>query len=127
VNSFVAKHREKINGVLECFDRLILRGHLPIAGAGYFSTWLFSKRISLNLRHLSEGWWNFKDAASWFAETLKAHARALAAKTGRPYRYLSCAERMEESAHELAQQDAITEGLVCVYGAMETCRTFRVR
>ena len=34
---------------------------------------------------------------------------------------------MEENARELAQQDGITEGLVCVYGAMETCRTFRVQ
>ena len=62
MNSFVAKHRPEINGVLECFDRVILRGHLPIAGAGYFSTWLFSKQIALNMRQLSDGWWNFKDA-----------------------------------------------------------------
>ena len=36
MNSFVAKHRSEINGVLQCFDRIILRGHLPIAGVGYF-------------------------------------------------------------------------------------------
>jgi hypothetical protein len=127
VNSFVAKHRAKINGVLECFDRVILRGHLPIAGAGYFSTWLFSKQIALNMRQLPDGWWNFKEAAPWFAEMLKAHARALAAQRGRRYRHLSRAEPMEENARELARQDAITDGLVCVYGAMETCRTFRVQ
>jgi hypothetical protein len=127
VNSFVAKHRPEINGVLQCFDRVILRGHLPMAGVGYFSTWLYSKRIALNLKQLAEGWWNFKDAAPWFAETLKAHARALAERWGRPYRHLPRAERMEENARELAQRDGISEGLVCVYGAMETCRTFRVR
>ena len=33
---------------------------------------------------------------------------------------------MEENARQLAERDGITEGLVCVYGAMETCRTFRV-
>ena len=38
MNSFVAKHRREINGVLQCFDRVILRGHLPIAGVGYFAT-----------------------------------------------------------------------------------------
>ena len=52
MNSFVAKHRSEINGVLECFDRVILRGHLPIAGVGYFATWLFSKQIALNMRDL---------------------------------------------------------------------------
>ncbi len=127
MNSFVAKHRSEINGVLECFDRVILRGHLPIAGVGYFATWLFSKQIALNLRQLKEGWWNFKEAAPWFAETLKAHARAAAEQQGRPYRHLSRAERMEDNARELARQDGITDGLVCAYGAMENCRTFRVQ
>ena len=61
MNSFVAKHRPEINGVLECFDRVILRGHLPIA-RGLFSTWLFSKQIALNMRQLSDGWWNFRNA-----------------------------------------------------------------
>jgi hypothetical protein len=126
VNSFVAKHRREINGVLHCFDRLILRGHLPIAGTGYFLRWLSSKQIALNLNQLPEGWWNFKDAAPWFAETLKNHAHALAAERNRPYCHLVRAERMEENARNLAEQDGITEGLVCVYGAMETCRTFRV-
>ena len=51
----------------------------------------------------------------------------VAAERNRPYRHLPCAERMEENARELAQRDGITDGLVCVYGAMETCRTFRVQ
>jgi hypothetical protein len=83
VNSFLAKHADKITGVLECFDRVILRGHLPMAGAGYFSTWLYSKRISLNLRQPEPGWWLYKEAAPWFAETLKAHAQAQAARNER--------------------------------------------
>ena len=52
MNSFVAKHRREISGVLQCFDRVIFRGHLPIAGVGYFSTWLYSRQIALNLRGL---------------------------------------------------------------------------
>lgn len=127
MNAFIAKHAKEITGVLPCFDRVILRGHLPIAGPGYFSTWLYSKRIALNLQQPEPGWWNFKEAAPWFAETLKAHAKSAAAEAGRPYRHLPSHERMEEEARALAQRDGITEGLICVYGAMETCRTFRVR
>jgi hypothetical protein len=127
VTSFIAKHGDKINGVLECFDRVILRGHLPMAGPGYFSSWLYSKQIALNLQQPEPGWWNFKEAAPWFAETLKAHAQGMAAQAGRPYRHLPTHERMEENARALAEQDGITEGLVCVYGTMETCRTYRVR
>ena len=127
MNAFVAKHRSEINGVLECFDRVILRGHLPIAGVSYFLGWLCWQRIALKATRVEEGWWSFKDAAPWFAERLKAHARQLAEQAVRPYRHLPCAERMEENARELARHDGITEGLVCVYGAMETCRTFRVQ
>jgi len=128
VKSFIAKHRQKINGILECFDRVIIRGHLPMAGLGYFSTWLYSKRITLNLKDPPKGWWRFKEAAFWFAEKIKAHAHALAAKAGRPYEHLpSHDERMEDKARALAEKDGISDGLVCVYGSMETCRTFRVR
>lgn len=127
MNSFIAKHGAAISGVLSCFDRVILRGHLPMAGVGYFSTWLYSKKISLNVQPLEPGWRAFKEMAPWFAEQLKTHARKMAADAGRPYKHLPSHERMEENARTLAEQDGIKEGLVCVYGAMETCCTFRVR
>jgi len=65
--------------------------------------------------------------APWFAEQLKPHAQEMAAQAGRPYRHLTAHERMEENARALAERDQIADGLVCVYGAMETCSTFRVR
>ncbi len=128
MQSFLAKHGEKISGTLSCFDRVILRGHLPMAGPCYFSTWLYSKKISLNLQAPPEGWWNYKDAAPWVSGELKRHAKELAASAGRPYTHLSSrGERMEESARALAERDGIREGLVCVYSINETCRTFRVQ
>jgi hypothetical protein len=127
MNSFLAKYADKISGTVECFDRVILRGHLPMAGAGYFSTWMYSKRISLNLRQPEPDWWLYKQAAPWFAERVKAHAQAQAARANRPYTHLPTHERMEQTAREMSERDGIVDGLVCVYGTMETCRTFRVR
>jgi hypothetical protein len=127
VKSFIAKHADKINGVLHCFDRVIVRGHLPMAATGYFGSWLCSKRIALNLKNLPDGWWNFKEAAPWFAEKLKRHAQSLAAAAGRPYEHLPAQQRMEQNARDLAQRDRIRNGLVCVYSTLEKCRTFRVR
>ena len=63
MQSFLAKHADKIAGVVSCFDRVIVRGHLPMAGPGYFSTWLYSKKIALNLQAPPEGWRNFKEVA----------------------------------------------------------------
>lgn len=127
MKSFIAKHGGEISGVLECFDRLILRGHLPMAAPGYFATWLYSKKIALNLHSPPEGWWNFKDAAPWFSGKLKEHAQQLAASANRPYIHLPAHQRMEDNARVLAEKDAIREGLVCVYATNESCRTFRVR
>jgi hypothetical protein len=127
VKSFIARHAGKINGILECFDRVIVRGHLRMAATGYCLTWLSSKKIALNLQAPPEGWWNFREAAPWFAEKLKQHAQALAGQAQRPYRHLPTHERMEDNARALAEKDGIRDGLVCVYGTLENCRTFRVR
>jgi hypothetical protein len=128
MQSFIAKHAHQISAVLSCFDRVIIRGHLPMANPGYCRVWMSSKRIGLNLKDLPAGWRNFKEAAPWFAEQIKAHAQKLAAEAGRPYRHLpSHNQSMEENARALAVQDGITQGLVCVYSILEVCRTFRVR
>ena len=126
MKSFIKKHGSKIKGVLECFDRVIIRGHLPMAGPGYFATWLYSKKISLNLQNLPAGWQRFKEMGPNFAEWLKAHAKGLAEGAGRPFEHLPTAQRMEQNARAMAEQDKIQEGLVCVYSTMENCRTFRV-
>ena len=128
MRQFLKRHQGNVSGVLHCFDRLILRGHLPMAAVGYCSTWLYSKKISLNVPRLcAQGWQAFKDVASQFAQQLKAHAQQTAEQAGRPYRHLTSSQPMESQARALAAKDGITEGLVCVYSINETCRTFRVR
>lgn len=126
MKSFIQKHASKIKGVLECFDRVIIRGHLPMVGVGYFATWLYSKKISLNLQNLPAGWQRFKEMGPQFAEWIKAHAQGMAEGAGRPFKHLPTAERMEQNARGMAEEERIQEGLVCVYSTLETCRTFRV-
>jgi hypothetical protein len=126
VKSFMRKHGSNIKGILECFDRVILRGHLPMAGVGYFATWLYSKKISLNLENLPEGWQRFKEMGPNFADWLKEHAKGMAEGAGRPFEHLPTAQKMEQNARAMAEEKHIKEGLVCVYSTMETCRTFRV-
>lgn len=127
MKSFIAKHADKISAVLSCFDRVIIRGHLPMSSPGYFSTWMYSKKIGFK-QDLPEGWQSFKQAAPWFAEKLKGHAQTLARRCGRPCEHLTThKESMEDKARALAEQDGIHHGLVCIYSILETCSTFRVR
>lgn len=50
---------------------------------------------------------------------------ALAREHGRPFEYLKL--RKEDAARKIAERDGIVEGLVCVFSALEPCRTFSLR
>ncbi len=45
---FVARHAEKIDGVLSCFDRMLFRGYLPIMCGAAMYDFLIQKQIQLS-------------------------------------------------------------------------------
>lgn len=124
---FLRKHQDQVLGVLACFDRVIIRGHLPMAAPGYFATWAYSKHFCLRKEPPDATWYPLKKAMPEFAEDLKTHAKAQAAAAGRPFEYLASSKDMEKNARALAERDGIRDGLVCIYSVKETGRTFRIR
>lgn len=124
---FLRKHHNAILGVLSCFDRVIIRGHLPMAAPGYFATWAYSKHFCLRKEPPDATWYPLKKAMPEFADDLKGHAQAVAAAAGRLYEHLPSAKDMEKTARALAERDGIADGLVCIYSVKETGRTFRIR
>jgi hypothetical protein len=117
VQSFLTKHADKISAVLSCFDRVILRGYLPFSYPRALEGFLNHHGILLK---------DFKTFAPALADRLKAHAQTVAAKAGRPYRHLAHRTRKDDLARQLAEQDGVRQGLICVLSCLETCRTFRV-
>jgi len=117
-------HRDAIAGTIGTFDRLIFKGHLnALFAQGAFKRYLDRRDILL------------KDAGAFFeAETarLKAHAKALADDHGRPFVYLNAAHThatgssKESLARRIAEDDGVTEGLVCAFSTLEPCRSFTV-
>lgn len=68
---------------------------------------------------------DFKAFAVELTQRIKSTALRMAELAGRPFRYLaSCYTRKETLARELIQQDQIQEGLVGVFGCVESCRTY---
>ena len=122
--TFSDLHRDAIAGTIGTFDRLIFKGHLnALFPQGAFKRYLDRRDILL------------KDAGSFFeAETarLKAHAKALADNSGRPFVYLNAAHThatgssKESLARRIAEDDGVTEGLVCAFSTVEPCRSFTV-
>jgi hypothetical protein len=114
---FLDLHRDAIGGTIATFDRLIFKGHLnALFPRGAFKRYLDRRDILL------------KDAGTFFeAETarLKAHAKALADDSSRPFVYLNAAHATgtskESLARRIAEDDGVTEGLVCAFSTLEPC------
>ena len=115
---FVRKHQKKINGTLGCFDRMLFRGYLPIQ-----SGWTMAEFLKQN--HIS--FWRLKDFLVKNAERINQHSKAMAAKHGRPFQYLSVPTRKEDVARKMAEDEGIQRGLICVFSVLEPCRTFSFR
>src|SRR5437867_6566136 len=115
---FLIKHAAKIAGVLSTFDRVIFRGYLPICYPRGLLGWMHQLGVKYT---------EFKTFAPKLAARLLQHAKDTAQAAGRPYRYLPTRESKEEIARGMVAREGITEGLVCVFSCLETCRTFRLR
>jgi len=111
------EHSDKISGTLSCFDRVIIKGYLPICYPNSFEKFLRYKKTLL------------KDLKRFFPEQathIKERAQQIAEKAGRPFLYITDRRRKEDEARELAEKDGITRGLVCVYSVLEPCRSFKI-
>lgn len=115
MKEFIDRHQRKIKGVLSCFDRMIFRGYLPVQnGQGMAG---FLKVLNIPRGQL-------KTFLLENSGAVISHAKAMAEKEGRPYRYLEQKLPMEQEARKIAARDGIEEGLVCIFAILEPCRTF---
>jgi len=117
VDTFLQKHADKITGVLSCFDRLIFKGYLPFTYPKGMENFLDQRGI---LRK------DFPKIAKAHSQTLKEYAHQLADQAGRPFIPLQKRIRKEDRARQLARQDGITEGLVCIFSTQESCSSFKI-
>ena len=120
MNQFITRHRDKIIGVLEGFDRVLFRGNLrSISYGDGLARFLSYKGVRLM---------DFKTFAPQMSRGISKHAEQLAKRNGRPYRYLTSPKTDKEPiAREIAQRDGIEQGLLCVLACVEPCRTFSPR
>jgi hypothetical protein len=118
MKEFIEKHKDRIHGVLSCFDRMLFRGYLPIMNGWPMAQ--FFNSSGLRFREL-------KPFLLQNAARVKWHALMIAEQKKRPYVYLHEKVRKEDMAKEIAERDHIEEGLICILSVMEPCRTFSFR
>ena len=119
-NEFIIKHESDIAGSLSCFDRIIIKGTLPLVS--------FAKGMA---SFLLKAGVLFKDYAK-FAEALTLDLRqqtiALAAKEGVTIEFVSSPKvRKEDLIKKVLDQRGYAPGLVHILSAMETCPSYQYR
>jgi hypothetical protein len=116
---FVSKHIRNIACTLDCFDRVIFKGHLRLLS---FTDGL--RRFvdqTLGIRR--------KDFMPWAkrqSQRIIDHAQALADREGRPYLYLQGSHRKDQIVADLLRKQPIDQGLVCILRCVEHCPSFRL-
>jgi len=119
MHEFIAKHQDKIAGILSGFDRLVFRGHLRSIGhpqgmMGY----LWGNQVLLK---------NFGEHAEQITERLKEASLAHAKACGRPMEYLNSSQVNKEAmAQKILAQDGVRSGLICVLSCVEPCWKFQI-
>jgi len=118
MKDFVEKHQHKITGTISTFDRIIFKGYLPIGYPESMEGFLYRNGLLIK---------DFKSFAKENSEILKQHAIDYARKYGRPYQYLNGKVRKKELARQIAEQDGIDQGLICVFSVVESNPSFALR
>jgi hypothetical protein len=115
--SLVERYAEEVEGVLECFDRVILFGtYKAIAYPEAMDGYLYGNGIS-RMDFL-------KQVANQWREQVAAQIRREAAAADVPVRQTQPSERKEAIVARILATRGNQPGVVCVLGAMERCRGF---
>jgi hypothetical protein len=119
MKSFIAKHAEKIIGVLSGFDRLVFRGTLRrISFVGGMMDFLWKRKVLLK---------EFGLFAQEVTDQVKEASCRAAKEKGRPVKYLySSGIDKEAVAREIQAEDGITEGLIAVLKSVELCMSYDI-
>ncbi len=114
----VERYRDRIAGVLTCYDRVVITGTLPGAchAAGMTSF--------LNAQHIRI--FDYPRFAEPLRDRLRANAEKLAESAGARIEYIAKAHiRKEDVVAKVIKARGDHPGLVHVISAMETCSTYK--
>ena len=108
----IDKFKDKINGVLTGFDRMIIKGHImqlfSDSGKRYF---LSQENVLLK---------DFSEYAEKVTNALKDNVNKILEETGRPLIYLNSSKVSKEgTAQDALKRDPVVEGLICVVSTLE--------
>ena len=119
MNQFIQKYNNNILGSLNGFDRLVLRGTLRSLAvtSGMMD---FLRRMGILLKH-------FGAYVEKTTQQLRDASIQEASRLSRPVQYLSSSQtRKEDIARQIAANDRIRDGLICILTCVEPCKSYEI-
>jgi hypothetical protein len=112
------RYRERLHGVLSCYDRIVITGTLPgICYAAGMTSFLYAKGIRI---------FDYARFAEPLRERIRERAEQLAAEQGARIEYIAKTHiRKEEVVAKVLAARGEHPGLVHVISAMESCESYR--
>jgi hypothetical protein len=112
------RHAGQIEGVLGCWDRMLVFGTLPkICYAEGMTSYLFANKVRI---------FDYPRFADPFRNQLRENAERLAAANGIEIEFLRKRNvRKEDRVKEILTKRGDHPGLVCIFSAMEACSTYK--
>jgi hypothetical protein len=117
---FIQRYAPQITGVLNGFDRMRFRGTLRLLA--------YTKGMRLFLNHTHVLLKDFRTYVQGITDQIRETTERLAKAHGQRVRYLDSSRiSKEETARQIAQQEGIRDGLICVFSAVEPCFSYEIR
>ncbi len=119
MNVLVPKNSEHVTGVLSGWDRVVFRGTLRMLS--------FAEGMAAYLARIGTLLKDFGEHVKAMTDRLIRASLERAEAAGRPIEHLRPPKiRNDEYARNIALDDGITEGLICVLTCVEPCRSFEI-
>ena len=118
VELLTERHKEEIEGVLGCWDRILIFGTLPkICYAEGMTSYLYAKQIRI---------FDYPRFAEPFRDQLRENAEQLAKANGIEIEFIRKRNvRKEDKVKEILAKRGEQPGLVCIFSVMEPCSTYK--
>jgi hypothetical protein len=113
------RYKDKIAGVLSCYDRVVIQGTLP----GF----CYAEGMTLYLKQRGIRIFDYPKFAEPFREQIRSNAEALAEKSGIQIEFIRRFDgfRKEDRVREILAKRGDHPGLVHILSAMEACPTYK--
>ena len=112
------RYREKISGVIGCYDRIVITGTLPVlSNAAHLTAYMFQNGIRI---------FDYAKFAEPYRDELKRNAQCIAEAAGLEIEYIrSSGVRKEAVIESIIKKRGTDPGLVHIISVMESCTSYK--